>query len=163
MVYGAFQGALIFFIVLYSIGTVSTSSNGVMEGFFFFGNLVFTLVVLVVTLKLLTSFNVHSWASTLVVAATLAVYYGSYYFLSLIKSSTIYGSFGRLFINISHFAVQFAIVAIILLMDIVMARVRGIMYEYMQVAKGGAQLYIKPAAEKIEPSVSKHNNTNYNK
>lgn len=154
MSYGAFQGTMIFLVVLYSIATVSTYYNGVMEDFYFFGNLVFTLVILVVSLKLLIEFNLHTWASTLVICASLFVYYMFYYILSLIRSSTIYGCFRRLFFNITVFAVQFVLISIILFMDLVMARARALMYEYMQVAKGTAPYHIKSGGVKPEPSIS---------
>ncbi len=119
--------------------------------FYFLGNLVFTLVVLVVNLQLLASFNTHTILSTGCVVITLAAYYITYIVLSLLPSQNIYGSTSRLFLVPANLLVQVVIVTVVLSVDVVTCRVRMIMYDYVETLK------IKPAAPKIEgckPTIS---------
>lgn len=151
MCYGILQGGCIFFTVFYSLGNVAAGSDGVLEDFYFLGNLVFTLVVLVVNLQLLASFNTHTILSTGCVVITLAAYYITYIVLSLLPSQNIYGSTSRLFLVPANLLVQVVIVTVVLSVDVVTCRVRMIMYDYVETLK------IKPAAPKIEgckPTIS---------
>jgi phospholipid-transporting ATPase len=148
------QGGVIFFIVIYALASNSTSYTGIIEDLYFTGSLIFTLVVLVINLTLLFSHNTITWASAVVCLGTLAMYYATYGILSVIQGQSIYGALGRLFIVPTHVFVQFAVIVIVLFIEMVMNRTRTLMYEHLQSLKTDA-IQFKKDGEPSVPSKSK--------
>eukprot|EP01022_Parablepharisma_sp_SALTPOND_P011832 TRINITY_DN1507_c0_g1_i1.p1 TRINITY_DN1507_c0_g1~~TRINITY_DN1507_c0_g1_i1.p1 ORF type:complete len:1220 (+),score=110.17 TRINITY_DN1507_c0_g1_i1:124-3783(+) len=135
MGYGFLQSAFLLIITLHTLANNPSGPHGILEDIHFIGNLVFTLIVIVANLKIAVSHNTHTVGSTIFIVGSIAVYYFFYYLISLGKSYSIYGSFGRLFFNWVHLFLQLLLVVSLMLMEVVLSQAKAMLYEYYHAIK----------------------------
>lgn len=129
---GVWQGLVILLVPLYTLANNPAENNGILEGLGFIGNLIFTLVVVVANLKILVAYNTHSIGSLFLTLGSIVIYYPIYFGISTSPSQGIYGSFGRLFINVMSLFTQIFVIAALLLWDVIVQQSKRILKEIFQ-------------------------------
>ena len=130
---GAWQGFVILVVPIFVFANNASSTKGLLEDLGFIGGIVFTLVVVIVNLKILIAYNTHTIGSLFLTLGSIGIYYPCYYGIAKSNSQSIYGSFGRLFTNLTAVLVQILIISSLLLWEIILQQTKRILSEVFKV------------------------------
>ena len=152
---GFWQGLIILFVPLYTLGNNPTDNNGILEDLSFIGNLIFTIVVLVANLKILIAHNTHSIGSLFLILGSIGIYYPCCYGISTSTSQGIYGSFSRLLLNKIALFIQIFMVTSLLLWELVLQQTKRILDEVFKIIDQNILPKKKKEEELIVTAISK--------